>query len=371
MKQWIYKPMLLIVLVGLVSGTTYAEGRRDFTKTIKKEFDITRDGDVGLSNQFGKIEINTWDKNRVKIAITIIARTDSERKAQEVFDRIDIDFSNGRDYVKAVTEIGRSKRSSWWGIYNNNGDFAINYEVFLPKTISLDLKNRHGDTYIVELVGNAEIDIAHGSITADGFGGELELEMAHSNGTIISAKNLDADLSHSNIRFKKIGNITIETAHCGVDIGHAKKIKLDAQHTDFEIGDIDELRVDSRHSNFEIESVKSIFSESAHSTYEIEQVSNIIDFDFSHGGATIDLLEKGFEEVSLYGQHASFKIKIANDAAFSLDLSGSHTGIRYPSGMDITYEKDKNNMQEIRGSKGGSNKGLIKARLSHGGVRIR
>ena len=229
MKPWIYKHLLFLVLVGLVSTTAYADdGREEFTKAIKKEFEISKDGEVGISNQFGKIEINTWDKDRVKFSIVIAVRTSSESKAQEIFDRIDIDFSNGSDYVKAVTEI-ESKSNKWgWGGWNgnNNADFAINFEVFVPKSIALDIKNRHGNTYISEMSGDAALDIAHGNITADGFAGSLEFEMQHGNGTIIKANNLDGDISHSNIRFKQLGNVQLETAHCKIDLGDAKKNKI-------------------------------------------------------------------------------------------------------------------------------------------------
>jgi len=57
-----------------------------------------------------------------------------------------------------------------------------------------------------------------------------------------------------------------------------------------------------------------------------------------------------------------------------LDVTGSHAGISYPSGMDITYEKDKNSDQEIKGRMGSSNSkgiGFIKAQLSHGSIRVR
>ncbi len=372
MKPWIYKHLLLLLLVGLVSTTTYADGREEFTKTIKKEFDIRNDGEVGISNQFGKVEINTWNKDRVKFAIVIQVRTDSESRAQDIFDRIEVDFSNGSDYVKALTEI-ESQKSSWWGGWNgnNNADFSINYEVFVPKTVELDIRNRHGNTYIAEMSGNADLNIAHGNLTADGFSGDLDVEIAHGNGTILKANDLDAEVSHGNMRFKELGNLQLETAHCGIDIGSARNIRLDSRHTNFEIGEIEELRVDSRHDDFEIDAAISIFSESSHSTYEIDRLSNIADFDCQHGGATIDRLEKGFKEVTLSGSHAGFKIRVEDDAAYELDAYGTHAGMRYPTDLDITYEKDKNNVQEIRGSKGSGTKGVIRARLSHGGLRVR
>jgi len=338
MKPWIYKQLLLLALVGLGSTITYADdGREEFTKTIKKEFDISKTGEIGISNQFGKIEINTWNKDRAKFSIVIAVRTNSESNAQEIFDRIDIDFANGSDYVKAVTEI-----------------------------------HRHGNTYISEMSGNAELDIAHGNITADGFTGSLEFEMAHGNGTIVMANSLDADISHSNMRFKKLGNVQLEAAHCQIDLGDAKRIKLDSRHTNFEMGDIEALRADSQHDHFEIDAAKAVYSESSHSTYEIDKLSLVADFDCQHGGAYIDYLEKGFEEITLEGSHAGFKIRMDEAAAFELDAYASHAGIRYPMDMDISYEKDKNNAHEVQGKRGGSgNAGEIRARLQHGSLRIR
>lgn len=372
MKPWIYKHLLLLVLVGLVSSATYADGREEFTKTIKKDFAISKNGELGISNQFGKIEINTWDKNRAKIGVTIVVRADSESRAQDIFDRIDIDFANGTDYVKAVTEI-ESNKSSWWGGWNNNSaDFSINFEVFVPKTVELNLKNRHGNTYISEMMGDAELDIAHGNVTADGFEGNLEIDMAHGNGTITSAKALDGDIQHSNLRFQRIGNIDLETAHCKVDIGDARKIRLDSRHTRFEIGDIDELRLDSRHDHFEIDAANAVYAESQHTTYEISKLARFVDFDLSHGGATIDYLEKGFEEVILSGNHAGFKIRVDQAANYAFDAYSNHGGIRYPDDLDISYEKDKNHSHEIRGKRDGSgNQGTIRARMNHGSLRLR
>ena len=257
---------------------------------------------------------------------------------------------------------------------SNNNDYAINYDVYLPETIELDLNNQHGKTIIAQLSGDASIDIAHGHITAEGFMGELYLESAHSNGTVVAAKILKADLRHSNIRFKDIEESDLETAHCNIDIDNIKTLRLDSRHTNFELGDIGNLRADSRHDDFEIEFINTIYTEGSHTQFDIEKVGKSIDFDFSHGGASIDQLEPGFKEVTLHGSHTSYRIRVADDATYTLDVQGSHAGIQYPREMDITYEKDSNSQKEIKGRLGSSNSkgyGLIKAYLSHGGLKVR
>lgn len=62
--------LLLIVLLGVV-GVFFdeEEGRREFIKMIKKEFDISFDGMVEVLMKYGKVEVNIWDCSCVKIEV--------------------------------------------------------------------------------------------------------------------------------------------------------------------------------------------------------------------------------------------------------------------------------------------------------------
>ena len=98
-----YKISLVFLLAGLlVTGLQAKNHYQEFTKTIKKEFDITRDGTTNIKNKYGKVDIKTWDKNRVKIDVRIVVNARSEKSAQEVFDRIDIGFSNGYPFRQTL-----------------------------------------------------------------------------------------------------------------------------------------------------------------------------------------------------------------------------------------------------------------------------
>ncbi len=375
MNNFIFKGTIFLFLTCL-STTSFAIGKKDYKKTINKEFDITKNGTVELDNKFGQVDVKTWDKNKVKIKVTVTVRAESEKESEPVFDRISIHFSNGKDFVTAETDIVSNSNNSWfsWGSWNNSSDFSIDYEVYLPKTIALDLENKHGDAIIAAMDGDAIVEIAHGDLTAEGFSGELELDMAHSEGKIGFVNLLKADLAHTTIDFEKLGKSIIETGHCNVDIGQLENLRLDSRHTNFEMGRVGSIEAECRHDDFEIESVETIISEAQHTRYEIEQVGKSVRFDFSHGGATIDELASNFKEVSLRGSHANYRVSVEDDAAYQLDVTGSHAGISYPSGMDITYEKDKNSDQEIKGRMGSSNSkgiGFIKAQLSHGSIRVR
>ena len=375
MNNFILKGSIFLFLICL-STTSFALGKKDYKKTINKEFDITKNGTVDLDNKFGQVDIMTWDKDKVKIKVTVTVRADSEKESEPVFDRISIHFSNGKDFVTAETEIASNSNKSWWGwgSWNNSSDFSIDYEVYLPKSVALDLENRHGDSVIAAMDGDAKVEIAHGDLVAEGFSGELDLDMAHSEGKIGFVNLLKADLAHTTVDFEKLGKSIIETGHCNIEIEQAESLRLDSRHTDFEIGRAGTIEAECRHDDFEIESVESVISEAQHTRYDIERVQKLANFDFSHGGATIDELAAGFQEINLRGAHATYRISVEDNASYQLDAAGSHAGISYPSDMDITYEKDKNSSQEVKGRMGNSNSkgiGFIKAQLSHGSLRVR
>jgi len=375
MKKWIHKSLLLLLMCSLVASS-YADNRKDYKKTIKKEFDLSKDGELEIDNKFGQVEIKTWDKNSVSIEVTVIVRADSEKEASPIFDRISIHFSNGKDYVKAETEIQSKKSSSWWGWnnYNNSNDYSIDYDVYMPATADLDLTNNHGESIIAKLRGDATIDIAHGDISAEGFEGDLELDIAHSDGNIGDVQKLEADIAHSDIRFRNIKEADFEMAHGDIEIDEIDILRLDSRHANYELGKVGELRVDTRHDDIEIQYVGTIISEAQHTRFEIDKLGRLGDLDCSHGGVSIDYIEPDFQSINLYGSHTNFRIRVDEDASYQLDASGSHAGITYPSDMDIRYEKDKNSSHEVRGFIGNANeKGarMIKARMSHGGLRLR
>src|SRR6476619_6617276 len=60
------------------------------TKSYTKSYNLGSSDKVSLYNQFGEMKLMTWDKNEVKVDVTIIGKSDEEARAQEILDRISI-----------------------------------------------------------------------------------------------------------------------------------------------------------------------------------------------------------------------------------------------------------------------------------------
>ena len=99
----------------------------EFTKNFDKTFTVDKNEVVFLANKYGKIEVKTGGTNQVVVNVRVRINANSQEEAQKIFDRINIAFSNGPDYVKTETIIESQSGSSWkwnsWG-KSNSQDFT-------------------------------------------------------------------------------------------------------------------------------------------------------------------------------------------------------------------------------------------------------
>jgi len=382
MKQLIFKGTLLMFMIGLCTNLQAAIHdmdisvlpKKEFSKSIQQEFDISATGEVGLHNKYGKIDVKTWGQNKVKIEVTVTVNAKNEEIAESVFERIDIDFTSGSDYVKAVTTIESQKKSgwgSWWG-NSSNSDYQIDYEVFMPASCELDLSNKYGDSFVADLESNANVEVKYGSIRMEGVKDDLSLQLGYGNGTVIKSGNTNVIIKYGRIRLGEADDIEMESKYSKVNIEQANDVKSVSKYDVYSVGTVKDFRNQGKYDNVEITSAESVTAFSKYTDFYIENLKHSADFELSYGGATIESVDKDFSEIQIDGSYADFKVNIDSGSSYKLDAIASYAGINYPSDLDVHIEKEKGTSHEVEAYKGGENaKGRIKARLSYGGLRIR
>jgi hypothetical protein len=356
-----YKFAFLLFLLANLHGVVRAGdggGRREFTKVIKKEFDITKNGTTALYNKYGKIDVKTWDKNRVKIDVTIIVNASSEDAAQKVFDRIDIKFVNSEGYVKAETIIEPTK-GNWWGDWggNNRSDYSINYEVYMPATNNLELNNKYGDAYIAPISGVADIDVKYGNFKAQGVSNNAKVVLAYGNGTLVKAQNVTANLSYSGMKFGEVNDVDITSKYC------SQGVKFDK---------VSNMECNTKYDNYEIGTAEDVIAIAKYTQFSVNKLNNLLNLNMEYAGVSVNTLSKNFTNVNLIGKYTDFKIAVEAGANFKLDAATTYAGIAYPAGLNVAYEKEKGTSHEVKGHLGKEDgKGVIIARLSYGGLKVR
>ncbi len=342
--------------------------KAEFTKNINKEFPISADGAVTLKNKYGKIDLETWSQNKVKIDVEIKVNARNQSDADHIFERIKINFSNGADFVNAETTIESTKKS-YWG--DGKGDFKINYTVHMPKSCDLNLSNKYGHSKIAEIDGKATISVKYGDLSMDGVNNDCSLSLGYGNATILKANHAVVDVKYSKIKIQEAKNVDVTSKYSKVYIDEASDVRSSSKYDQYRLGKLEELKNEGKYDHFEIENINLINANSKYSDFNVEKLKKEGDFSLEYGNVVIDALLKNFTALRLDGRYADFKINIEEGTNFALDVVAHYAGVKYPMGLEITYEKEKGSSHEVQGYKGSAGASPIKARINYGGLKIR
>jgi hypothetical protein len=364
-----YKIIGLLVLILLAAPTAWASPRAEFTKTVKRDFSIDPNGLSQFITKYGKLDIKSWDQNRVKVEVTIRVQARSEQEAQKVFNQIRIDFTSASNLVKAETIVESSSRWNWWG--SSKTDFTIDYEVYIPRTLTLDVAHKYGDVFASSLAGRTIIDLKYGNLRMDELENDLKLNLGYGNATIAGTRDAEVNIAYSNLTLAKLRNGVLTTKYSNVSIEEAQNLETESKYDTYRMGSVDRMKNSTSFSSVEIKSVGDISSSCRYTDVKIGTVRNSVDLNLEYGGVRLDNILRGFSEIRLSGKYTDFKLKVEEGANYQLEASGRYAGILYPSALKVVSENEQATSHEVNGFVGVANaRSLIKARLDYGGFKL-
>lgn len=374
MKLIFKNALCLCLLVSLSSMVAYANtilptDKSEFTKTIKKKFNMSAEGEVKIVNKYGDIRLKTWDRDEVNVEITITVNARNESAADNIFERIGVDFSNNNRAVSAETQIESQKSN--WSNKGGKGDFRIDYEVSMPDRASLILSNKYGDADIDAIGGDADLYVKYGNFNLESVGENTNIDLGYGNGTIGRTKGVGINIKYSKIKLKQADQVNIESKYSKIYVDQAGLMKSVSKYDSYALGELQEFRNQGKYDHFEIEKVDRINVYSKYSDFKVDDLTTSGDFELKYGGVKIDRLRKGFDGVNLNCEHADCKIYLEDQASFQLDAVASHATVRFPEGMEVVMEKKKDYGHEIKGHRGAKSSGKIKARMKYGSLKVR
>ena len=373
MKRLIFNTLLPLLLLAVTlpanATETFKITKKEFVKKIEKSFNINATGTFELINKYGKVDIKTWDKNTIDIEVSIVVNARSESAAEDAFDRINVEFDNSSNYVLAETTI-ESNKSSWWAS-NEKSDFEINYLVRMPKTNDLKLSNKYGHSFVENIGGDVEAQIKYGNLNMAEIDGDLNLTLGYGNGSIESAANTKIDLKYGNLHLKRSKDMDIDSKYSNLIFTEVGDVSSNSKYDTYEIESVAKFRGDGKYDNYEFGSAEKVDIYSKYTNVKIGDLEDAIKVENSYGTVYIKNLSDGFSEVDLEGSHSEFKIGVASNAKFTIDLSVDYGDIRYPNGVEVMHDKRQSHSHTVKGFKGSeSAKGSIKVQTSYGSVKI-
>ncbi len=360
---------LALILNASLSASLWAAAptkKSEFTKSINKEFDISKKGKVAIKGKYGDISITTWNKNKVKFDIRIIVKAPSKEKADELFKRIAIDFRDQGNLVEAVFNMKDGGRSWGWRSYKSVS-YKIHFDVKIPSTNDVNLYNKYGNIHLTDISGNASLENKYGDIKI-GDAKNVDLILGYGKADLGHIKDLDVQIKYSKLDVESAKNAKIASKYSRIYIDKAMDIRSESKYDKYYLGDINDLRNYGKYDDFEIKSLKSIDATAKYTDYDIGDFSGTANFDMQYGDADIKQVKNGFESVSFKGKHADLIFDLKGKGA-NIEINTKHTKVKLPSDLKTEHYIEERAEINVEGKiRGGGNR--IKATAAYGSVII-
>ncbi|HEY1025293.1 MAG TPA: DUF4097 family beta strand repeat-containing protein [Sphingobacteriaceae bacterium] len=256
------------------------------SKKISKTYTVSAKDKLAIDNQYGKVMINVWSKNEVKVDIEIKAFEGSAEEAQRLLDGVSIDENRSANLINFKTNIQRKPQGGWWGIKRHKDGKEerrgvwIDYIVYMPAKNPLDVSNSYGSTILPDFDGPVNINSTYGSLVA---------ENLHHAANVVKVKYGSAKIGSFSM-----GNLNVSYGSLKLD--EANKINAEVSYGSTRIG----------------------------------KVLTGGDLDCKYGGLKIDMVDKNVKTLMINADKGSVTLGVDQAANFNFDVTTHMGGFDYP-----------------------------------------
>ena len=363
------KFMNILGLILLLGSLAYQWTGKEYeiSKSALKETQLNADEKLILSNKYGRIDIKTWDKQEVKIDVLITVKAQNEKKAKEILDRVNIDFSEGNGFVKAETVFGEESNSWGWNV-SYNVSYEINYTVFMPQNASLDISNKYGDSALPSLERDIIANIKYGSINFGDNSKNVKLELGYGHAYLKNLDNLDCDIKYSEMEILNALNAKIESKYSHHTFGEIKSLMLQSGYDDYRIEKVGKINNEGKYDDFRIGSAGEANFDTKYTDVSIKELHNSGKFYLRYGEIQIDQVYQSVTSMDFDVEYTDVYMK--NNTGCSFDLNGSYTDFSFPENTQFSL-KDNDRYDHSYKGKFGNGSTKLKASMRYGHMKIR
>lgn len=287
------------------------------TKSFDKTYKVGKNDVLAIENKFGKVHVNTWNKNEIRVKVDIIGRASSESKAQEILDNINIADSKSGNRLSVKTEMGKMNNSG-----NSKKSFEINYTIYMPDDNEIAIKNSFGDVYLPDFKGKTDLDIRYGSLKAQ--------------------------------RMTNAGNI-VKLAFSNGNCSHINKGDITISYSDFNLGSANGVQGSSKFSEF-----------------KIGELADVLELDLKYGSLRVDNISKGMQRIELSSGFSPVSLNFDDNTAFNFDVNVQFGDFNVNKNLvNITSLEKSHTSAEYKGKFGtAAPTGSVNIRSKYGDVKF-
>jgi hypothetical protein len=355
--NFIIRPVFAAILISI---TIIASGQNEFVKEFRKEFPADKNTQLEISNKYGNVDIKDWNNQSIAIEVKILARTSNKEKAEKIFDYIMIQFEQEGSIVRATTEFNENFSDVFKGFNTDEKGLEINYSVYMPKTIPLNLSNKYGSVFINELTSTSTIDVKYGKLTAnkilhDSQQPLSQVILGYSNATIQECKWIKLDIKYSKIQISQSKAIIILSKYSKVYIDNGSSLVSESKYDTYELGSFNNLVTTAGYTHF-----------------NIKEITNKLQIESKYSDVNVENVPAGFELIKVDNSYGTYKIGIVDDASYTIDGYAKYCKIYYPEENAHVNRFNENTEMKVNGKVGkdDSSKSSVVINSNYGNIKL-
>jgi hypothetical protein len=302
------------------------------TKKLTKSYPANNDDLLLISNSYGRILVNTWDKNEVKVDVEIKVTADSEDKANKLLDAVNISNGKTADQISFKTIIEKQESSNSWmsssfwnSGSNNQNKTEVFYTVYMPTKMAINFRTNYTNIELPDLAGDVTLAMNYGSVKGNKLTGKVNLKSNYTNISVINANDVTLSSNYGSFKAEEISGLLGNVNYCDINLGS--------------LGGTSILKM-------------------------------------NYKNLKINKLASDFKTLNINSNYTDVILGLADNSSFNFDVRTTYASLSYKDNVTITEktpaegEKSYSTSKSYKGYCGKSPQGNVVIKSNYGGIKF-
>jgi len=340
------KKVLLFLFSLLAAYCIFGQESFSEKRSLSKAFKISQNTSLEIANKYGDIIFETWEKDSVKIDVSILVEAKKPDVVDQLMEMAVVEIEKKGSFIIAKTDWGRN--TSFWNkslneisrAFGADQKIQIDYKVFAPDDLNLDIQNKFGDVFLPAYRGEVILDISHGDLRCRNLEDPKSVKVSYGKALVDKLNEGMISLEFAELRTRIAKNLSLISRSSEIFIDNANSLSLDSRNDELYLGNIDRIDGTMHFSSCEI----SLLKVSA-------------DLRQSYGSLNVKELAETFTTIKIAPKKSEvvFYTDAAMNYDFSVYLKSGEEFASVPEQIEITKDEELEDGRLIEGSWGKSN----------------
>jgi len=292
---------LKLLALALTLGFT-AIAQEKVSKEIKETYTFNNSGELHIENKYGNINIYGWIKDEVSITVSITVTDKKRENAKEFLNRIIPVIRHSDKFISVNYKIADKNSGFFSNLFEkanpfdfDRGNVQIDYKVYVPQKVELEIINTFGDVFIEDWVGVLMADVQHGDMWMSD-----------------NLNKADVTMKYGKLRAKDINYANIDIKNGGLDMDHANTIRLNTSGSTIDVQLVESLELYSNKDEVDIKEMGTLYGNLKFSKLRIHRLKKDIDLNLKISDLWVERILTPSSRISLDQESSEMNINIFN-----------------------------------------------------------